>query len=50
MGKIKWYGKSKDTVWSEKLLRQPSMRQRDDVARLEFAMKTLDPPSHQRVF
>ena len=48
MGKIEWYGESKNAIRGEELLRQPNMRQRDDVASLEFAMKTLDPPSHQR--
>jgi hypothetical protein len=50
MGKIKWYGKSKDPIRGEELLRQPNMGQRDDVARLEFAMQTPDPPSHQGAF
>ena len=47
MGEIEGNGEPEHAVGIEKLLRQPGMRQRDDVVRLQFAMQPPHPARHQ---
>ena len=50
MCEIEGNGEPEHAIRVEELLRQPGMRQRDDVVRLQLAMQTLDPARHQRAF
>jgi hypothetical protein len=48
MGQIERQGEAEHTIRIEELLRQPDMRQRDDVVRSKFAVQAPDPARHQR--
>ena len=50
MRQIERNGEPKHAIRVEELLRQPGVRQSNDVARLQFAMQALDPPRHQGAF
>ena len=50
MGQIEGQGEAEHAIRIEELLRQPDMRQRDDVVRSKFAVQAPDPARHQRAF
>jgi hypothetical protein len=46
MGGKEENGEPKDAIQVEEILRQPNMWQRNDVVRLVFSVKPLDPARH----
>ena len=50
MREIEGNGEPEHAIGVEEFLRQPGMRQRDDVVRLQLAMQSLHPALHQRAF